>query len=182
MRFETKEGVAPLYEPHPLDKWIDKDYRWDSKKQLYMDPVTGGTLTAEEADYQRYLQRHKEPRHTGLIKLAAKISLRTLAESRFYIAKFRWEVCRLLAEGKQVYKTMGEQREPHKNPKPVKDKKHKKHKKKTKEGKTAKEKENKKQTKTEKDDTSEGKTATGADLPQVEKSAGDPDQKVDWGQ
>ena len=127
------------------------------------------------------MQRHKERRHTGgqaddLIKLAAKINPRTLVELRFYIAKFPWEVCRLLAEGKKVYKTMGEQREPHKNPKPVKDKKHKKHKKKTKEGKAAKEKENKKQTKTEKDDTSEGKAAAQADLPQVEKSAGDPDQ------
>ena len=27
--FQTKEGVALLYEPHPLDKWMDKDYRWD---------------------------------------------------------------------------------------------------------------------------------------------------------
>ena len=107
VRFETKEGVALLCEPHPLYKRIDKDYRWDSKKQLYMDPVTGGTLTAEESeDYQRYLQRHKERRHTGgqadeLIKLAAKINPRTLAELRFYIAKFPWEVCRLLAEGKK---------------------------------------------------------------------------------
>ena len=67
VRFETKEGVALLCEPHPLDTWIDKDYRWDSKKQLYMDPVTRGTLTAEESeDYQRYLQRHKRtPTYPG---------------------------------------------------------------------------------------------------------------------
>ncbi|CAE7311311.1 unnamed protein product, partial [Symbiodinium sp. KB8] len=187
VRFETKEGVALLYEPHPLDKWIGKDYRWDNNKQLYMDSATGGTLTAEESeDYQRYLQRHNERRQTGgqadeLIKLAAKINPRTLVELRFYIAKFPWEVCRLLAEGKKVYKSMGEQRELHKEPKPAKDKKHKKQKKETKEGKKAKKKDDKKQTKTENDDTAVEKDVAQAIIPPVGTPAEDPDHEVDWG-
>ncbi|CAE7508211.1 unnamed protein product, partial [Symbiodinium sp. KB8] len=45
VRFETKEGLALLYDPTPLDKWIGKDYIWDSKNKLQMDPKTGEVLT-----------------------------------------------------------------------------------------------------------------------------------------
>ncbi|CAE7941923.1 MRPL24 [Symbiodinium sp. KB8] len=49
VRFETKGGLALLYEPHPLDKWIAN-----------VDPTTGDALTAVESeDFQRYLQGHK---------------------------------------------------------------------------------------------------------------------------
>ena len=116
VRFETKEGTVFLHEPHPLDRWINRECMWDSKKQVYMDPTTGDELTeAESEDYQTYLQHHRERRRTGgqadeLIKLAAKINPQTVVELRFYVARFPWEVNRLLAEGKSVYKSMGEQR------------------------------------------------------------------------
>ena len=43
--FETKEGMALLFHPSPLDKWIGKHYKWDSKHQHYVDPNTGGILS-----------------------------------------------------------------------------------------------------------------------------------------
>ena len=66
VRFETKEGMALLYHPSPLDKWIGKDYKWDSKRQHHVDPSTGEVLSPEESeDFRRYLQRHKERTQTG---------------------------------------------------------------------------------------------------------------------
>ncbi|CAE7685291.1 RHA2A, partial [Symbiodinium sp. KB8] len=206
VRFETKEGTVLLYEPHPLDSWINRECAWDSKKQVYMDLATGDKVTDAESEYyQTYLQRHKERRRTGgqadeLLKLAAKINPRTVVELRFYIAKFPWEVSRLLGEGKSIYKAMGEQRHGgetaqtavlQKDPKPAKDKKDKqrskegkpdkKHRKKAEEGKTTKEKHSKKKAK---HDTTEGKDlpdATVAVEPAEKTSAGDAEYEVDWG-
>ena len=57
VRFETKEGMAFLFHPSPLDKWIGKDYKWDSKRQCHVNPSTGEVLSPEESeDFRRYLQ------------------------------------------------------------------------------------------------------------------------------
>ena len=55
VRFETKEGMALLFHPSPLDKWIGQNYKWDSKHQHHVDPSTGRILSPEESeDYRRY--------------------------------------------------------------------------------------------------------------------------------
>ncbi|OLP89202.1 hypothetical protein AK812_SmicGene29370 [Symbiodinium microadriaticum] len=77
VRFETEEGMALLYDPSPLDKWIGKSYRWDSRRQCHVETSTGDVLSAEDSeDFQRYVQRHNERRQTGnqadeLVKLVA---------------------------------------------------------------------------------------------------------------
>ena len=110
VRFETKEGLALLYDPSPLDKWIGKSYRWDSRRQRHVETNTGDVLSAEDSeDFQRYVQRHNERRQTGnqadeLVKLVATYNPAVEEELRIYIGRFPGEVRRLLAEGKQVYK------------------------------------------------------------------------------
>ena len=192
VRFETKEGTVLLFEPQPLDSWINRECAWDNKKQVYIDLATGDQLTeAEGEDYQRYLQRHKERRHVGgqadeLVKLAAKINPRTVVELRFYIAKFPWEVSRLLGESKALYKEMNKQRHGgetaqtavlQKEEKPDKQKR-----KKAKEGKTTKEKRNKKAKHNH--DTTEGEdlpSASTAMEPAEQRPVGDTENEVDWG-
>ena len=117
VRFETREGNALLYDPSPLDKWIGKSYRWDSRRQRHVETNTGDVLSAEDSeDYQRYVQRHNQRRQTGnqadeLVKLVATHNPAVEEELRIYIAKFPGEVRRLLAEGKQIYKPpVGKQR------------------------------------------------------------------------
>ncbi|CAE7314589.1 PLBD2 [Symbiodinium microadriaticum] len=191
VRFETKEGTVLLYEPHPLDSWINRECAWDNRKQVYMDLATGDKLTdAESEDYQRYLQRHKERRHAGgqadeLVKLAAKINPRTVVELRFYIAKFPWEVSRLLGEGKVIYKEMSKQRHGGETAQTAvlqkEEKLDKQKRKKAKVGKTTKEKHSKKKAK---HDTTEGEdlpSASAAVEPAEKTSAGDTENEVDWG-
>ncbi|OLP87771.1 hypothetical protein AK812_SmicGene30979 [Symbiodinium microadriaticum] len=110
VRFETKEGMALLYDPSPLDKWIGKSYRWDSRRQRHVETSTGDVLSAEDSeDFQRYVQRHNERRQMGnqadeLVKLVATHNPAVEEELRIYIGRFPGGVRRLLAEGKKVYK------------------------------------------------------------------------------
>ena len=110
VRFETKEGMALLYDPSPLDKWTGKSYRWDSRRQCHVETSTGDVLSAEDSeDFRRYVQRHNERRQTGnqadeLVKLVATYNPAVEEELRIYIGRFPGEVRRLLAEGKKVYK------------------------------------------------------------------------------
>ena len=110
VRFETKEGMALLYDPSPLDKWIGKSYKWDSRRQCHVEANTGEVLSAEDSeDFQRYVQRHNERRQTGsqadeLVKLVATYNPAVEEELRIYIGRLPGEVRRLLAEGKKVYK------------------------------------------------------------------------------
>ena len=193
VRFETKEGTVLLFEPHPLDSWIDRECAWNHRKQVYMDLDTGDQLTeAEGEDYQRYLQRHKERRHLGgqadeLVKLAAKINPRTVVELRFYIAKFPWEVSRLLGEGKALYKEMSKQRHGGETAQTAvlqkKEKPDKQKHKKAKEGKTSKKDKRSKKAK-HNHDNSQGEdlpsTSTAVE-PEEKKPVGDAENEVDWG-
>ena len=91
VRFETEEGMALLYDPSPLDKWIGKSYRWDSRRQCHVETSTGDVLSAEDSeDFQRYVQRHNERRQTGnqadeLVKLVAAYNPAVEEELRLYI-------------------------------------------------------------------------------------------------
>ena len=113
VRFETKEGMALLFHPGPLDRWIGKYYRWDGTNQNYVDPTTGGILTSEESqDYRSYLQRHKERRQMGdradkvvkRVKLVGRCNPAVEEELRVYIGRFPGEIRGLLASGKKIYK------------------------------------------------------------------------------
>ena len=117
VRLEPKEGMALLFHPSPLDKWIGKHYKWDSKHQHHVDPSTGGILSPEESeDYRRYLQRYKERKQTGdqadkLVKLVGKCNPAVEEELRIYIGRFPGEIRNLLARGKQSpQRSPGEQR------------------------------------------------------------------------
>ena len=158
-----------------------------------MDLDTGDQLTeAEGEDYQRYLQRHKERRHVGgqadeLVKLAAKINPRTVVELRFYIAKFPWEVSRLLGEGKALHKEMNKQRHGGETAQTAvlqkKEKPDKQKHKKAKEGKTSKKDKRNKKAKHNHDNT-QGEdlpsTSTAVE-PEEKRSVGDAENEVDWG-
>ena len=111
VRFETKEGMALLFHPGPLDKWIGKYYRWNGTNKTYVDPTTGGLTPDKSQDYRRYLQRHKERKQTGdqadkLVKLVGKCNPAVEEELRVYIGRFPGEVRSLLTSGKQVCKQL----------------------------------------------------------------------------
>ena len=43
--FETDGGLALLYEPSPLDRWIDRKIYHDWRARKYLDRMTGDELT-----------------------------------------------------------------------------------------------------------------------------------------
>ncbi|CAE7847872.1 rnc, partial [Symbiodinium sp. KB8] len=112
--FETKEGMALLFHPSPLDKWIGKHYKWDSKHQHYV------------AD--------------KLVKLVGKCDPAVEEELRIYIGKFPGEVRHRTAELRHDKKDKAEKVKTKKKQKSKKEKKKegkkkKKHKKPAKENK-----------------------------------------------
>ena len=90
VRFETENGLALLYEPGPLDRWIGKNIRHDWRSRKFVDRETGEPLTVEEAkDYKRYIHRHNERRATGrsadkLVELVGKHNPGIEEELRIY--------------------------------------------------------------------------------------------------
>ena len=64
--FETEGGLALLYEPVPLDRWIGRKIYHDWRTRKYFDRTTGDELTEEDTkDYKRYVKRHTERRDTA---------------------------------------------------------------------------------------------------------------------
>ena len=67
VRFETEGGLALLYEPNPLDRWIDRKIYHDRRARKYFDRTTGDELTEEDTkDHKRYIlhtKAQREARH-----------------------------------------------------------------------------------------------------------------------
>eukprot|EP00439_Symbiodinium_sp_Y106_P083445 s258_g23.t1 len=104
--FETEGGLALLYEPVPLDRWIGRKIYHDWRTRKYFDRTTGDELTEEDTkDYKRY------------------------EELRIYVGKHPWKIAQLLAKAKKVFNTAvmkDAKKGKNKKSKAKKDEKHKK--------------------------------------------------------
>ena len=64
--FETEGGLALLYEPNPLDWWIDRKITMTGVPVSTLTARRGDELTEEDTkDYKRYIQKHNERRDTA---------------------------------------------------------------------------------------------------------------------
>ena len=105
--FRTRKGLVLLYEPSPLDKWINKKIQKEAGG-TFTDMESRGTLTKQEASqYRAYGRRHTARNEDArladkLFHIVDKYLPLQADETRAYIARFPAQAKTLLPKARKI--------------------------------------------------------------------------------
>ena len=105
--FRTRKGVVLLYDPEPLDVWINKEIEVTAEGK-HIHAESGKTLTRQErGEYQAYLRRHAKRNEDArqadkLFHIVDKYLPQQADETRAFVARFPTRARSLLPKVRKI--------------------------------------------------------------------------------